>query len=715
MRVSPLDGCRWLVLPLRVVFVCAMSDVLGESSSFSGRSRHHASHLLMPQISVSDDGRAWHTERSASQPLSPLPPSPLAFPPSPDTSSQLLLHQQQQAQQDSQAACDERQARQQQQPQQQTPCSSPAPSSSASTSPPSLSSSPPAPLSPPSSAAPIVPVFSLNPVHRSSSIDGGVVSATEFQLLRPPAAVPSYAAPTPPPPPPAAVPPPFRSLEMPLHGNNGHNDPHGGDEKEQRSLFSYAAAMQPMPTPPPSLRSFSHRPMTLWPSLSASSLPPIAVLSSLSFNCLDLSEDQLLVFTLHSLAHLDLVSALQLSLPHLQTFLLTIRSHYRHNPYHNFYHGFAVFQFGFLMLTTSRLQALLSPFDQLALLIACLCHDVDHPGTTNGFQIAVDSGLARVHNEVAVLENHHAFVTCEMLRHPQANFLSAFSVLQLRQFRKLVIAAILATDMAVHFDLCRQFARLDPDLARYDSAKEEDRQLVLNLVTHSSDLSAQVMDFGIASLWESRVTAEFIAQSELEAQLGLPVSPFMRGLQEHNIRYKNHLNFLDLVMEPLWNVVADVLPALTPAVHSLSRNRSAYEHRLGHPPPAAQQQRAADDEQQPLQPNPVAASSSSATSTAPSSLPVSVVVTPSASSPQSPTGAGVQSPQASSPHSAHDLSSPSPSPLSRSPNVQYHALMEDGEAQLPLEEEEDGLLQDKKDDRREAAADSSRDEDGDQR
>ena len=396
----------------------------------------------------------------------------------------------------------------------------------------------------------------------------------------------------------------------------------------------------------------------------------IDALLSLTFNCFDYSEDQLLLCTVHTLEHLGLIAELRLSLPHLQTFLLCIRSSYRTNPYHNFFHGFAVFQFGFFMLTSSKLCRLLSPHDQLALLISCLCHDVDHPGTTNSFQIAVDSGLARVHNEVAVLENHHAFITCEILRHPRSNFLQTFTAVQLRAFRRTIIQAILATDMAVHFELCRQFARFDSDLDKYDGRQEDDRQLVINVVTHSSDLSAQVMDFHIASLWETRVTAEFIAQSELEQELGIPVSTFMNGLHEHSVRYKNHLNFLDFVMQPLWSVVSDVLPPMHRCLDSLRSNRSHYEHRLTH-----NQRQAGAEERRPLT-NSVAPSSSS-----PSSMAVSVAVSAAASPSASPPLTAPSSPPSLSPthgHLGHNPDSAASSPyLPGSPSEGYHALAEE--------------------------------------
>ena len=408
----------------------------------------------------------------------------------------------------------------------------------------------------------------------------------------------------------------------------------------------------------------------LWPSLSPLNLPPVSALASLTFNCLDYTDDQLLVYTLHTFDHLNLVSTLNLSLPHLQTFLLSVRAHYRVNPYHNWYHGFHVFQFGFYMLTTSRLQQLLTPLDQLALLISCLCHDVDHPGTTNDFQIAIDSGLARIHNEIAVLENHHAFMTCEILRHPQCNFFTAFSAQQLRGFRKVVVAAILATDMAVHFDLCRQFRRLDTDLGEYQREKEDDRQLVINLVVHSSDLSAQVMDFAIASLWEARVTAEFMAQNEMEQTLGVPVTPLMIGLHDHQKRYEKHLGFLHYVMQPLWDVVSDVLPPMQQCVESLNNNKEKYRQRL------KEVVGERDEERQPLNSSTASSSGpSSVASSSSSSIVVSVTVTPSATSTPTP---DTVSPR----HSGVDTTSGTPtnSTPSTPPRV-YHILRDDDEAE----------------------------------
>jgi hypothetical protein len=164
-------------------------------------------------------------------------------------------------------------------------------------------------------------------------------------------------------------------------------------------------------------------------------------------------------------------------------------------------------------------------------------------------------------------------------------------------------------------------------------------------------------------LWESRVTAEFQAQSEMEVELGVPVSPFMSNLHDHHVRWTNHLNFIDLVMMPLWKVVGDVLPPMQQCVTSLQHNRQLYQQRL--------HDSTHDDDRRPL--------TDGTTSSSPASIAVSVAVTPSATTPHSPTDLSPQNRRGGGGMSASQ-SGPS------SPSIVYHALDE--------QEEEDEVKQD---------------------
>ncbi len=75
------------------------------------------------------------------------------------------------------------------------------------------------------------------------------------------------------------------------------------------------------------------------------------------------------------------------SLKTLCQFFLTVKKNYRPVAYHNWRHGFNVMTSMFTILTQGRLKGSFSDLEILSLLIASICHDVDHRGTTNTFQI----------------------------------------------------------------------------------------------------------------------------------------------------------------------------------------------------------------------------------------------------------------------------------------------------------------------------------------
>lgn len=55
-----------------------------------------------------------------------------------------------------------------------------------------------------------------------------------------------------------------------------------------------------------------------------------------------------------------------------------------------------------------HIKFLSSHLEALALLVSCLCHDIDHRGTTNSFQQQSNSVLASLYSsEGSVMERHH--------------------------------------------------------------------------------------------------------------------------------------------------------------------------------------------------------------------------------------------------------------------------------------------------------------------
>jgi hypothetical protein len=98
-----------------------------------------------------------------------------------------------------------------------------------------------------------------------------------------------------------------------------------------------------------------------------------------------------------------------------ENFLVDVRATYNANAYHNFRHAFDVTQTVFAMLTTFDAAALVTHVEILGLLLAAICHDLDHPGLNNAYQVRVGSDLAQRYNDRSVLENYHGYVASKLL------------------------------------------------------------------------------------------------------------------------------------------------------------------------------------------------------------------------------------------------------------------------------------------------------------
>ena len=92
-------------------------------------------------------------------------------------------------------------------------------------------------------------------------------------------------------------------------------------------------------------------------------------------------------------------------------FISAVGSRYKANPYHNWNHGVHVLLSSWLLVREERRRSrvdnrneALSDHHLLALLVAAVAHDVDHPGVNNAFMINSNQPLALRYNDQSVLE-----------------------------------------------------------------------------------------------------------------------------------------------------------------------------------------------------------------------------------------------------------------------------------------------------------------------
>jgi len=356
------------------------------------------------------------------------------------------------------------------------------------------------------------------------------------------------------------------------------------------------------------------RAFNIWPDIRDSKL---SQLNSLEFNVWSYSHDDLLYFTYSIFEEMGLIKQFNLQPDILKNFIIQVRQKYRDNPFHNWVHGFSAFHFCYLFLRVlSNAAQYLTPLDILGLMIAALCHDADHPGNTNLYEINSSSDLALIHNDQSVLENHHAYTCFSILRDPNANILAGLSRERFQQVRKFIIHGILHTDMSFHFEDIKILSSREVE-APFNPKEEKDRQLCFSTVLHSADLSGQVFPNAVARVWEERITREFDAQCERETQAGLPVAGYMQNLSDPVIRYKNQVNFIDFVLMPWWRSVVRIFPTAEQCFKNLMDNRAYYESMAA--AAAAEKAGTDKDKQQPADASVTSSSSSSSSPSAPAS------------------------------------------------------------------------------------------------
>ncbi|KAL1613000.1 3',5'-cyclic-nucleotide phosphodiesterase [Paraconiothyrium brasiliense] len=314
-----------------------------------------------------------------------------------------------------------------------------------------------------------------------------------------------------------------------------------------------------------------------------------------AFSAHDFTDDELLFGALLMLKH-------ALKMPEVEEWGMT-DAYNEFVLYHNFRHVVDVLQalFHFLVqigtlpwypTATPRAQAapdspiaqLLKPFDALTLLVSAIGHDVGHPGVNNAFLVALNAPLAQLYNDRSVLESFHCAAYSQILRR---YWPKAFSDAAMR---KLMINSILATDMGLHFkymsDLGNLQEKLGHDKGMIDGwnvkLREENKDLACGVLIKCADISNVARKFHTASRWANILTDEFSNQGVMEEELEIPSCLFGGPpVRDDIIKLgESQIGFMNIFARPLFEAVADILPAMRYAVDEILANKAIWEKKI---------------------------------------------------------------------------------------------------------------------------------------
>eukprot|EP00760_Papus_ankaliazontas_P001295 PhM_4_TR10440/c0_g1_i1/m.96374/K13293/PDE4; cAMP-specific phosphodiesterase 4 len=279
---------------------------------------------------------------------------------------------------------------------------------------------------------------------------------------------------------------------------------------------------------------------------------------------------------LHVFQSYDAVRKYQIDLDRLVAFTSKISTMYKDTlPYHNAAHAADVLQAVHVFLQTTTMEHYFTSSEIVALLIAAIIHDVEHPGVSNQFLIATEDDLALQYNDSSVLENHHLRVAFHVLRHREYNILEYATDADRRHIRNIIIDLILGTDMKHHFSILSTLKqKWSASSGEGATPSEDTRRCVLKAVLACADMSNILRPQKLYFRWVSRLFREHRAQGEREEILGLPVTTFCELKPDMR---KSQRTFMDYILAPLFVHMCERFPELTEILEIGNGNRSYWD------------------------------------------------------------------------------------------------------------------------------------------
>ena len=271
----------------------------------------------------------------------------------------------------------------------------------------------------------------------------------------------------------------------------------------------------------------------------------------------------------------DLMNRFNITNEKLFRFIFEIRNTYRKVPYHNWRHAVDVTQFTTFQILTGGLDSVFTKFELLGLIVSAICHDADHDGFNNAFNIKAETPLGILFKNQSVLETHHCSVAINVISKDECNLFHSLSPVENKNMWSLIISLILATDMAKHFDILKEFDNIMSE-GKFTMEDSHCRNLLLQLILKCSDVSNVARPFQLADKWCEALCEEFFRQGDLEKARGMEYTSNLND-KAHLDKPKSQIGFYTFVCLPLFQAVAKAVPKLECNVKQLNSNLEKWK------------------------------------------------------------------------------------------------------------------------------------------
>uniref|UniRef100_A0A673HDD3 Phosphodiesterase n=1 Tax=Sinocyclocheilus rhinocerous TaxID=307959 RepID=A0A673HDD3_9TELE len=286
--------------------------------------------------------------------------------------------------------------------------------------------------------------------------------------------------------------------------------------------------------------------------------------SEFTYTPRSLPDDSTPMGVLSMFEDMGVINTYKINLQTLARFCLMVKKGYRDPPYHNWMHAFSVSHFCYLLYKNLQLSNYLEDIEILALFVSCMCHDLDHRGTNNSFQ--VDSCVFAA----LCCSPHHFAQAIAILNTQGCNIFEKFSRKDYQRMLDLMRDIILATDLAHHLRIFRDLQKM----ADGETRSQAHRSLLLCLLMTSCDLSDQTKGWKTTRKIAELIYKEFFSQGDLEKAMGNRPSEMMD--REKAYIPELQISFMEHIAMPIYKLLQEIFPRSAELYERVAANREQW-------------------------------------------------------------------------------------------------------------------------------------------
>ncbi|KAJ7417988.1 cAMP and cAMP-inhibited cGMP 3',5'-cyclic phosphodiesterase 10A [Willisornis vidua] len=278
-------------------------------------------------------------------------------------------------------------------------------------------------------------------------------------------------------------------------------------------------------------------------------------------------------------------------------FTMSVKKNYRRVPYHNWKHAVTVAHCMYAILQNN--QGLFTDLERKGLLVACLCHDLDHRGYSNSYLQKFDHPLAALYS-TSTMEQHHFSQTVSILQLEGHNVFSNLSSSEYEQVLEIIRKAIIATDLALYFGNRKQLEELHQTgaLNLKNQAHRTERNAatgyviflfidlyfqkiraidrVIGLMMTACDLCSVTKLWPVTRLTANDIYAEFWAEGDEMKKTGIQPIPMMDRDKKDEVP-QGQIGFYNAVAIPCYTTLAQIFPPTGPLLRACRDNLNQWE------------------------------------------------------------------------------------------------------------------------------------------